>query len=163
MTRSTLQATRAAIYGALSTNLVYQVDTGSSYTTATLDPTHVVPRSVWLAGGDQAPDPLVCFSIADLGDVDGRPTAGERVMRLTVWCVSTDEDTTSFIYEAVRARLSYADQDAIDGTADLSRPAATYQLPAQFRSIVPQPSSPCDYDTATGKWYIRAVFRVNAI
>jgi hypothetical protein len=162
--KSTLQSVRDAVFGALSSGLVYQVDTGSAYSTATLPAENVVPRSLWLTGGDQAPDPLVCFNVGETGDIGGRQTPGERVVRLRVWCVSKGEDEATFLYEAVRAALNYADQDAIPGGApDLSRSAASYRLALAVRQIKLTGADPVEYDPSTGRWYVRATFRVNAI
>lgn len=158
-----MQAVRETVQAVLtSPALTYQTDTGTAYGTATLPASSVVPRAVWLTGGDAAPNPLVCFSAQDVGDLD-RVNDSVRQIRLKIWVVGDRESVVTYLYEAVRARFNFADQDAIAGVADNSVPAAAYALPLTIRSCKLSTASDCDFDAQTGRWYILATFRMYAV
>jgi hypothetical protein len=159
--------TQAALYEAVhaaltSPALPYTVNNADgTYSTTTLPAANVVSRSAWL-NGSNPPDPLIAFSIGSKGAVSR--FLPDRELRLYVWCASTFEISARFLYEAVRARINFADQEGGDyAGADLSRAATSRSLPLVMRSCEEIEALPCEFDRQTGRWYVTATFKVCAI
>lgn len=164
MARSTVQALRQRIFAALtSPPLSYSINGASP---VALPTANVIPKVMWEIG-ITAPMPLVAYAVVGRGDPNiaiGRNT-GVRKLELKLWVVSANSmsEVTS-LYEAVRALLNYADQDAPPGTADLSQAgtggadqAITVQLLREVELIDPR------YEVQTKRWYLSASYDVMAL
>lgn len=154
----TLQAVRQAIYTALtSPQLTYQINANAP---VTLPIANVIPQSIELAGGAQAPMPLIAIAIEGRG-IPSR-TVNDRKLGLRIWCVSsTGPDECTELYEAVRARIHASDQD--NNSYNMSRPPTGSTLGVVFRECIEERVSPIYFENETQRWYIRAEYRVGAI
>lgn len=162
--RQTIQAFRQRVYAALtSPPLAYSINGAAP---VDLPSTSVIPRWLWEIG-QTAPMPLVAFAVEGRGDpsiVLGSAT-GIRSLRLKIWTVSGNGiDEVTSIYEAVRAVLNYADQDAPPGVTDLSRAGTggsdqplTVQLCREIDVHDPA------YEIETKRWYLSAEYDVVAL
>lgn len=156
----TLQALREAVYSALTTPpLQYQIDTTSA-PLQTLPAASVHAKAVWDAG--DPPMPALAFSVSAAGNPSR--LEAERTLTLRVWAISASTgDECTEIYEAARARLHTADQDAPPGIADLSRPSVGGALGLVVRELIEQRVSEASFDQQTSKWYVTAEYRVIAL
>lgn len=148
MKNRTVQALRQSVYAALtSPPLQYQVNNASP---VALPAANVIPKEVWLAGGAQAPMPLVCYVVSSIGNPSR--TISDRQLMLKVWCVSsagTDECTE--LYEAVRSVLHTADQDG--PAKSLSRAATATTLPIAVALCVERRAPGVAFEEKTQRWY----------
>lgn len=154
---------REQVYKAITTPPIqYAHDTGSAYTLQTLPASAVISRAVWLTGGDNAPDPFIAYEVGGDGDV-GRHVPGVRKLRLFVWVVVRNSVSQAVeIYEAVRARLQFADYDPGWYSFNLDTQGGTHQRPLQVDECVERLSPPCSFDTTTARWYKYAEFDMKA-
>lgn len=158
----TLQAMRQAVYAALTDpQLSYTVNAGAP----TLLPVAcVLPRYVWEVDNAQ-PEPFVCFAIA--GSSSRAPAVerwlGDRDLELQIWVVSAQgTDEVSEIYEAVRGRLNYADQEQISAGRDLSRAATGSTLAIAVRDIRETWASDPGFEPVSNKWQMSARYKIVA-
>lgn len=155
----TLQAAREILFAALTSPVVtYQQDQGDGTGFAPIDlpAANVVPRSVWLVGDTPPPTPYVCFAVAGRGSTSR--FIADRRLRIIFWVVGDYEDQITELYEAIRARVNFGDQDAGFFATDLSRVNTATQLGTVFREIVERTSYPADFDKTTARWQMVAEY-----
>lgn len=148
---------RQAIYAALTPEggLQYQTQTG----TATLPVDNVVPKAVNLAGGTQAPSPLVAYSVATRGQVSRGIGFAYSVK---VWVVSSlNNDEPEDIWDAISRTLNLADmQGGAYAAPDLSRAGGGAVLPVALYEMKVTRVSDTAFEEKTSRWYLTAELSV---
>jgi hypothetical protein len=161
----TLQSVRQAIYAALTaTPLSYQVDQQGTVTLAT---SQVVPQAVWNLAQSFAPNPptlpAVCYAVSTTKR-DWSRFLAERALLLEIWVVSNQSiDECTMLYEAVRARIFNADQDAPAGVQDLSRAGSSTVPPLALRECTEQNVYAPLWDNVANQYQLKADYRVVAV
>lgn len=169
----TLQAVRQVLYAALTAPpLTYQINDGAPIT---LSAQNVAARPVWtpaIGGGPQAPSPYVCFAVGGAGH---STLIAERGLRARIW-VSSDsgsnapDDEVTELYEAIRARLHGADDEATSDWLEfappsLSRIDTAHALGVAIRRCreLSPGAQPADYEPQSGRWYVSATYEIVAV
>lgn len=169
----TIQAVRQVLYAALtSPALTYQINDG---TPITLSSQNVAARPVWtpaVGGGAQPPTPYVCFSVGGGGH---ETMLAERSLRARIWVSSNSadnppDDEVTEIYEAIRARLHGADDEATSEWLQFAPPSLSRSDTAQAlglairrcREMRPG-AQPADFEIASARWYVSATYEIVAV
>lgn len=160
----TLQAVRQALFRALtSPPLAYQINAGP---VQTLPSTSVQNQPIWsaVASGTTPPSPYVTFTVGSRGSI-GRQT-NERLLecKINVSSSGTSDDVTE-IYEAIRARLQFADANGSDdgfAAGDLSAVPTPTTLGLSVRECREERVLPAEFEKASGRWYISATYSIVA-
>ena len=169
----TLQAVRQVLYAALtSPPLQYAVNDGP---TITLSANNVAARPVWtpaVSGGSQPPSPYVAFSVGGGGNAT---MLAERTLRMQIWVSSNSgtnapDDEVTELYEAIRARLHGADDDATSDwlqfvPPSLSRTPTAHTLGVTIRRCreINPGASPADFEPTSARWYVSAHYLIVAV
>jgi hypothetical protein len=155
---STRQALRQVLFSSLiAPPLVYNLETGP----VTLPIANVQSARVWNTGGVSAPSPLVTLSVSSHSI---RNRLAYRAFNAKIQVVSSNgADECEAIYEAVRARLQLADQQASPFSNDLSRSpnGAAYGL--AMLEIQEHRVSDTDFERETSRWYLTAELGIVAL
>lgn len=169
----TLQAVRQVVYAALtSPQLVYTVNDGSPITLPVANVSSRAPWNPAVGGSLQPPSPFVAFSVGGRGH---DTMLAERQMRLKIWVssnsttVSPDDEVTE-LYEAIRARLHGADDEATSDWLQFAPPSLSRTDTAQNLGLavrrcreVGSGALPAEFETTSARWWISAEYVVIAV
>jgi hypothetical protein len=164
-TNPTTQALRDAIYAVLTAvPLNYQVD---AQPLVIVPAAQIVPKAIWQLAQHFAPNPppmpVVAFAVEGVRRSFSRRIM-ERELRLHLWIISdASTDDVTMLYEAIRARIFLADQDAPPGTADLSRAASSTTLPLIVRECVEIEAGIPDFNDVDQRYEMKAEYSVTAL
>jgi hypothetical protein len=170
MSFRTQQAVKQAVYSRLtSPPITYAINASSPIT---LTAANVVSRAVWIpavGGQPQAISPYIAFSV---GGRAHEKLLAERDLKLKIWVSSNSLDRpdaeVTEVYEAVRALLHGADDEATSEWLQMAPPSLTRAdgegiLGCVVRRCREVEALDADYEPNSARWYISATYRVVAV